>query len=167
MIAVRRGHWSCRGSTTAGAGAAISSAHAAHLFGYVSEVNEAQLTRGDYKELERRRDRRPGRRGAGVQQAVDGDGGDAVIVNSRGREIRRGREEEPPGRPPLQLTIDADLQKAAEDGFAHFGIINAGAYNGAAVILHPQTGEVLSLVSLPAYDPNKFAVGIDAATWRR
>ena len=59
----------------------------------------------------------------------------------------------------LQLTIDADLQKAAEDGFHFFG------YNGAAVVLDPRSGEVLSLVSLPAYDPNRFAVGIDRATW--
>jgi penicillin-binding protein 2 len=59
----------------------------------------------------------------------------------------------------LRLTIDADLQKAAEDGFRHYG------YNGAAVILDPRSGEVLSLVSLPAYDPNRFAVGIDRATW--
>ena len=53
------------------------------------------------------------------------------------------------------------MQRATEEGFRHFG------YNGAAVILDPRTGEVLSLVSLPAYDPNSFAVGIDRATWRR
>ena len=49
----------------------------------------------------------------------------------------------------------------------HFGVVNAGKpYNGAAVVLDPRSGEVLSLVSLPAYDPNKFAVGLDAATWK-
>ena len=32
-------------------------------------------------------------------------------------------------------------------------------------MLDPRNGEVLSLVSLPAYDPNEFAVGIDRATW--
>ena len=52
------------------------------------------------------------------------------------------------------------MQRATEEGFRHFG------YNGAAVILDPNSGEVLSLVSLPAYDPNKFAMGIDLATWR-
>ena len=57
------------------------------------------------------------------------------------------------------LTIDADLQKAVEDGFKALG------YWGAAVILDPRNGEVLSLVSLPAYDPNRFASGIDRATW--
>ena len=55
----------------------------------------------------------------------------------------------------LQLTIDYDVQKAAEDGFRALG------FNGAAVALDPRTGEVLSLVSLPSYNPNSFASGID------
>ena len=59
----------------------------------------------------------------------------------------------------MQLTIDYDLQKAAEDGFQHAG------FNGAALIMDPRNGEVLSYVSLPAYDPNDFAAGIDRATW--
>ena len=59
----------------------------------------------------------------------------------------------------VQLTIDADLQRAAEDGFRHAG------FNGAALILDPRNGEVLTYASLPAYDPNDFAVGIDRATW--
>ncbi len=59
----------------------------------------------------------------------------------------------------VQLTIDYDLQKAAEDGFRHAG------FNGAALIMDPRNGEVLTYVSLPAYDPNDFAAGIDRATW--
>ena len=59
----------------------------------------------------------------------------------------------------VQLTIDADIQRATEEGFRHFG------YNGAAVILDPRSGEVLSFTSLPAYDPNQFAGGIDVADW--
>jgi penicillin-binding protein 2 len=141
---------------------------AAHLFGYVGEVSEAQLARADYKDL-----------GAGaivgqagVEQAYNRllmgtEGYKEVIVNSRGREIRPMDHQDPLEGNRLQLTIDADLQKAAEDGFAHFGVVHSGEpYNGAAVILDPRSGEVLSLVSLPAYDPNKFAVGLDAATWR-
>ncbi|HZB25989.1 MAG TPA: penicillin-binding transpeptidase domain-containing protein, partial [Vicinamibacterales bacterium] len=136
------------------------SAMAAHLFGYVGEVTEAQLARPEYKGLES---------GAvvgqaGVEQAFNqylmgADGDRFVRVNSLGREIEEVREEQPIEGRRLRLTIDADLQKAAEDGFRHYG------YNGAAVILDPRSGEVLSLVSLPAYDPNRFAVGIDRATW--
>ena len=59
----------------------------------------------------------------------------------------------------VQLTIDYDLQKAAEDGFRQAG------FNGAALIMDPRNGEVLTYVSLPAYDPNDFASGIDRATW--
>ncbi len=140
----------------------------AHLFGYVGEVSEAQLQRAEYKDL-----------GAGaivgqagIEQAYNRllmgvEGHKSVIVNSRGREISEVGKEEPREGSRLQLTIDADVQKAAEEGFAHFGVVNSGRpYNGAAVVLDPRSGEVLSLVSLPAYDPNKFAVGIDSASWR-
>jgi penicillin-binding protein 2 len=59
----------------------------------------------------------------------------------------------------VQLTIDVDLQKAAEDAFT------ASGFNGAAVVLEPKTGEVLAFTSRPAYDPNVFAAGIDRVTW--
>ena len=137
-----------------------TSAMAAHLFGYVGEVTEAQLSRPEYKGVEA---------GAivgqaGVEQSFNqylmGSDGDRLVrVTSTGREIDVVRTDQPVEGRRLQLTIDADLQKAAEDGFRHYG------YNGAAVVLDPRSGEVLSLVSLPAYDPNRFAIGIDRATW--
>ena len=133
---------------------------AAHLFGYVGEVTESQLTRPEYQGVES---------GAvvgqaGIEQAFNqylmgADGDRFVVVNSVGRELEQVGTKQPVEGRRLQLTIDADLQKAAEDGFHFFG------YNGAAVVLDPRSGEVLSLVSLPAYDPNRFAVGIDRATW--
>jgi penicillin-binding protein 2 len=132
----------------------------AHLFGYVGEVTEAQLSRPEYKGVEA---------GSfvgqsGVEQAFDrylmgADGDRLVRVTSTGREIDVVKTVPPQEGRRLQLTIDADLQKAAEDGFKHYG------YNGAAVVLDPRSGELLSLVSLPAYDPNRFAIGIDRATW--
>ena len=140
---------------------------AAHLFGYVGEVTENQLQRPEYKALNV--GATIGQ--AGVEQAYNQllmgtEGSRDVVVNSRGREIRELDKDDPIVGTALKLTIDADLQKAAEDGFRHFGIVNAGEpYNGAAIVLDPRTGEVLSLVSLPAYDPNKFAVGIDRASW--
>ncbi len=140
---------------------------AAHLFGYVGEVTEAQLKTEDYGGIES--GAMVGH--AGVEKALNRvlmgtDGNREVIVNSLGREIRLLREDPPSEGRRVQLTIDGDLQKAAEDGFRHFGEVHSGeGYNGAAVVLDPNTGEVLTLVSLPAYDPNKFAVGIDSATW--
>ena len=138
------------------------SAMAAHLFGYVGEITEPQLARPEHQGLEA---------GAivgqaGVEQAYNqylmgSDGDRFVVVNSLGREIRDLPQHHrvPVEGRRVQLTIDGDLQKAAEDGFRHFG------YNGAAVILDPRSGEVLTLVSLPSYDPNKFATGIDRVTW--
>jgi penicillin-binding protein 2 len=52
------------------------------------------------------------------------------------------------------------MQKAAEAGFRHFG------YWGSAIVLDPRNGDVLTLVSLPAYDPNAFAGGIDRAAYQ-
>lgn len=138
-----------------------------HLFGYVGEITEAQLVRAEYKEI--------GSGSiigqAGLEQAYNRllmgvEGSRDVIVNSRGREIEEIRKQPPKVGAPIQLTIDADLQKAAADAFDHFGTLYGGApYNGAAVVLDPRSGEVLTLVSLPVYDPNTFARRIDSKTW--
>ena len=59
----------------------------------------------------------------------------------------------------MQLTINYAMQKAAEDAFRAHG------YWGSAIVLEPKTGEVLTMTSMPAFDPNDFATGIDRATW--
>ena len=131
---------------------------AAHVFGYVGKVTEAQLQRAEFKELPA---------GAiigqsGLEQAYNTllmgvEGMKRMIVNSRGRELRDLGIDPPDVGTPLQLTIDADLQRAAEDGFRHFGIINAKEpYNGAAVILDPRSGEVLSLAQPAGIRPERF-----------
>ncbi len=133
---------------------------AAHLIGYVGEVTDAQLARPEYKDVQ----------GgdvvgqAGVEQTYNpllmgADGARHVIVNSRGREIDVLGEQEPVEGRRLQLTIDADVQRAAEDAFRHYG------FRGAAIALAPSSGEVLALSSLPAYDPNAFAAGIARTAW--
>jgi penicillin-binding protein 2 len=133
---------------------------AAHLFGYVGEIQDAQLAQSEFSEL---------KQGAiigqsGVErtynrdlQGVDGDR--YVIVNSRGREIDELNEVAPVDGRRLQLTVDYDLQKALEDSF------RVGNHNGAAAILDPNTGEILAMTSLPAFDPNAFAVGINGSAW--
>ena len=133
---------------------------AAHLFGYVSEINVAQLEKAEYTGVEA--GTMVGQ--AGVEQAYNkllmgADGERLVVVNSVGREIRELGKQNPTEGRRLQLTIDADVQKAVEDGF------NASGFNGAAVVLDPRNGEVLGFTSRPAYDPNTFAGGIDRATW--
>jgi penicillin-binding protein 2 len=135
---------------------------AAHLFGYVGEITEAQLARQEHRGLA------PGAviGQSGVEQVYNGrlmglDGARRVVVNSVGREIEVLGERPPAEGARLRLTIDADLQRAVEDGF------RATGYWGAAAVIDPRTGEILSLVSLPAYDPNRFASGIDRQTWTR
>jgi len=81
------------------------------------------------------------------------------VVNSVGREIRELENTPPAEGKRVQLTIDYDLQRALEEGF------RASGYAGAAAFLDPRTGEVLAMTSLPAYDPNDFAVGIESAKW--
>jgi len=61
----------------------------------------------------------------------------------------------------VQVTINHAMQKAAEDALRAYG------YWGSAIVLEPKTGEVLTLTSLPAFDPNDFATGIDRATWQQ
>src|SRR5690606_32062885 len=87
------------------------------------------------------------------------DGARLVIVNSVGREISPLDEIPPVEGTRMQLTIDLAMQKAAEDAFRAYG------YWGAAVVLDPRSGDVLTLTSLPSYDPNAFATGIDRAAW--
>ena len=134
--------------------------YGAHALGYVGEVTDTQLSLAHFDGL---------RSGAivghaGVEHAYNPrlmgtDGARHVIVNSLGREIDTIREVAPVEGEQLQLTIDSDLQRAAEEAFREAG------FDGAAVVLDPRSGEVLALVSRPAYDPNAFAAGIDAAAW--
>ena len=131
---------------------------AAHVFGYVGEVSDKDVAEdeslhsGDIVGQ------------SGIEKIYNGllmgvDGARRVVVNSVGREMRTLEEEPPTPGKRLQLTIDADLQKALQDAFA------ASGFNGASVILEPRSGEVLAFTSVPAYDPNDFAAGIDRATW--
>jgi penicillin-binding protein 2 len=132
----------------------------AHLFGYVGEATDSQVESDDLLKSGDIVGQ------AGLEKAHNAllmgkDGARTVIVNSVGREMGELERTEPIEGRRLKLTIDYDVQKAIEDGF------NASGFNGAAVVLDPQTGEVLGFSSRPAYDPNAFAAGIDRATWLR
>ena len=131
---------------------------ASHLFGYVGEVTDAQVASAD----ELRSGDIVGQ--AGLEKTYNPllmgqDGARRVVVNSTGREIRTLEEVQPSEGTRLQLTIDYDVQKAVEDAFAVSG------FNGAAVILDPNDGGVLAFASVPQFDPNAFAAGIDRNTW--
>jgi penicillin-binding protein 2 len=132
---------------------------AAHAFGYVGEVNDAQVSAGEEGLKSGDIVGQSGLEKIYNAMLMGEDGAKRVVVNSVGREIRTLDEDPPTEGKRLQLTIDYDVQKAIEDGFDAIGL------NGAAVALDPTDGAVLGFTSRPAYDPNAFAAGIDRATW--
>ena len=69
------------------------------------------------------------------------------------------REAEPVPGKNLMLTIDARIQRMATESL-QWGMQAAGVRQGVTIVMNPQTGEILAMVSLPAYDNNKFAAGI-------
>lgn len=138
---------------------------AAHTFGYVSEISDEELERKKaegYKSgdivgkfgLERIYDKYIRGQNGGEQVEVDVAGKPVQIL---------GKKEPTPGA-DLILTLDRDLQVAAEQA-VDFQLSEIGAHAAAAVVMNPQTGEVLALVSRPAFDPNLFAHGISTKDW--
>ena len=133
---------------------------ASHLFGYVGEAQEHQLR--DVSDPRVRLGAIIGQ--SGVEQSYNlllmgENGARRVAVNNVGREIETIDQVSPRQGRQLRLTIDLDVQQAVEEAFAISG------FDGAAVALDPRTGEVLALVSLPAYDPADFVPRVDRQTW--
>ena len=139
----------------------------AHTFGYVSEINDA--------ELEKMKDE--GYKSGdiigkfGLEKVYDKElrgenGGQQVEVDVSGKPVQiLGRKEPVPGD-DLELTIDINLQQAAEKAVDE-QLTQIGAHAAAAVVMNPQTGEILAMVSRPAFDPNLFAHGISSKDWNQ
>jgi penicillin-binding protein 2 len=131
---------------------------AAHLIGYVGEISEDDLNKSKYAFYQ------PGDvvGKSGVEATYDAllrgeDGSRDVIVNSHGKEIGHlGQTLAKPGQ-DLKLTIDLDIQMAAEKALE--GKV------GAIVAMDPHTGEILALASRPTFDPNQFSVRLTKSYW--
>jgi penicillin-binding protein 2 len=68
----------------------------------------------------------------------------------------------------VYLTIDLDLQQFVEEALRRgMEEPKVNSPRGVAIVMHPQTGEILALVSLPTYDNNLFTQGISARDWQR
>lgn len=132
----------------------------AQLIGYVGEVSEDMLNSPKYDLYER--GDIVGQSGIEAQYnelLMGRNGSRRVLVDSKGREVgRQSSEPAVPGK-PLKLTIDLDIQIAAEQALE--------GYNGAVVAMDPRTGEILAMVSRPIFDPNDFAVRISKDEWSR
>lgn len=137
----------------------------AHAYGYVSEISDA--------ELEAKKDE--GYKSGdiigkfGLEKVYDQylrgvDGGEQVEVDVTGKPVQvLGKKNPVPGS-DLHLTIDLEIQAAAEQAIDE-QLNQIGAHAAAAVALNPQTGEVLAIVSRPAFDPNLFVNGISSRDW--
>jgi penicillin-binding protein 2 len=64
----------------------------------------------------------------------------------------------------LRLTIDTKEQKLAQQAL-EWGMKTAGLKRGVVIVMNPQTGEILAMVSLPTYDNNAFARGISSKAY--
>ena len=132
----------------------------AHLIGYVGEVSEDMLNQPQF-ELYSPGDV-VGKSGVELQynQMLMGKNGSRrAVVNSHGREVEQLAETPAQAGQPLKLTIDLDLQIAAEEAL--------DGRNGAIVAMDPRNGEILAMVSRPTFDPNDFAVRVSRDQWAK
>jgi len=145
----------------------------AHMFGYVGEISDSELEEGIGKGY---------KTGDilgkfGLEQVWDKeirgtDGGAQIEVNVSGKPVQMLGTKQPIPGSDLVLTIDAKIQKAAEKAmderlrYLQDKMGNHEAKSAAAVVMNPQTGEILALVSRPTFDPNKFNGGISTNDWK-
>jgi penicillin-binding protein 2 len=143
---------------------------ATHLLGYVGEASQSDLDLEQFATLQ------PGATVGkdGVERTYDSflrgtDGYKTVEVDAAGRPKRVVDDIAPTPGSNLVLTIDSDLQEAAENALVD-GIQRAheanpafdNAAGGAVVAMDPQTGEILALASYPDYDPSLWVGGMSA-----
>ncbi len=133
------------------------------LLGYLAPVS-----RGELEELIGEgylRDDSIGRDGveSGFEVELRGTyGRDLLERDATGRPIKvLERLADPIPGTNLMLTIDARMQRIATESLA-WGLAAAGLAQGVTIVMNPQTGEILAMVSLPTYDNNKFATGISS-----
>jgi penicillin-binding protein 2 len=130
---------------------------AAHLIGYIGEATEEDMKANpDYPN------------GMIVGQAgveglansqIEGVWGSRLVeVDAYGREIRMLGVQSAQSGTPIQLTLNLDLQRAAERGL--------NRRRGAVVALNPKTGEVLAMASYPTFDPSLFTRRVSEKEWQ-
>src|SRR6202163_4567831 len=132
---------------------------AAHVIGYVGEISETELNTPELARFHQ--GDVIGKDGIERQyndQLMGVDGQRRVEVDSFGNERHVLDDKEAVSGKNLQLTIDLDLQAVAE--------LTLENRKGAVVALDPRNGEVLAMVSRPAFDPNLFAGRIRSKDWK-
>ena len=140
-------------------------ATAAHLLGYLRSDDSSAAGEESYFSY-----RLPDYRGVvGIEGGFDSQlrgmaGAQSVLVNNLGYRQSENIWSQPEPGHNLVLTIDLDLQQAAERALT--GHRGADA-RGAIVVMDVRNGDVLAMVSSPTFDPNDFAQGISQDKWDR
>ena len=134
-----------------------NSRFAAHLLGFVREANDEQLKQGRY-----RRGDMVGQ--SGLERLLDEflrgkDGGERIEVDAMGRQMRMIQSTEPHPGAQVVTTIDRRIQEAAEKAME--------GHAGAVVVMDPRNGDVLAMVSTPAFEIDRFTGTIDRNAWLR
>src|SRR3989337_1592971 len=132
---------------------------AAHLLGYVGEINRSQLKEPEYAS------ETPGRiiGQYGIEKVYDNLlrgslGRKNIEVDATGRERRELNTIEPVSGDNIILSVDLRLQKLAESAL--------GERRGAVVVMETGTGEILALASNPAFDPNILSKRLSRKVWQ-
>ena len=134
-----------------------------HMIGYIGRINQT-----DVKGLEKSEDF-SNYKGSdhigkgGIEQYYERQlhgttGFQQVEIDADGQAVRVLSSTPPIPGDNVVLSIDAKMQEIAEKAFEN--------HRGAMVAIDPKTGEILSYVSMPTFDPNLFVDGIDADTWK-
>ncbi len=144
---------------------------AAHVFGYVGEVTDEELAKNEELEqgdilgragLERQYDTylrgTDGVRIVGISVTGTQVGEVSDLMNEDEIERLGGARSPVPGA-EIRLTIDLNVQRAAEAAFQ--------CERGALVAMDPRTGAILAAVSRPTYDPNMFIEGVSDEQWKQ
>jgi penicillin-binding protein 2 len=133
---------------------------AAHVLGYTGELSDEELA---YRsEAGYRLGDIVGQMGveAAFEERLRGEwGGQQVEVDSMGQVLQILGQKDPQAGNDVQLTLDLDLQRAAETAL--------GNRMGAIVAIDPRDGAVLAMVSRPTFDPNIFSTYISNEQWER
>jgi len=139
----------------------------AHAVGFTGAVTPDDLARvGSLGYLS---DDTIGKQGveATFEETLRGEYGvEQVEVDARGEPVRllRTMQTPEPGN-SLELTIDVDVQQDAETAL-RWAMDLVGLEQGVVMVMNPQTGEILAMVSLPSYDNNLFSGGISTAGYQ-
>ena len=130
----------------------------AHLIGYVQPINAEELEANEGKGYTT--NSLIGK--AGLELAYEDtlrgiDGTDIYIVDENENRVASLAKQDKKDGKDVKLTIDSTLQKQVYDQMKDD--------KGFFVIMEPQTGELLALVSTPTYDSNDFVVGLTTDKW--